>query len=273
MEPIILPKNYNYIAAFLTLRCNMNCSYCINKQGEFDYDRPEMTGQEWLKAFGRIETREDLPITLQGGEPTIHRDFYEIVSNAYGKKMDLLTNGKFNLSQFMAYVHSGIFNRKAPYASIRFSHHKLLNDFYLFEKVCVLKNNGYHVGVWGFDTGDHEAMKQFCKENEIDFRVKQFLDKDHGTYKYPEAINGEKKEVECKPSELLIAPDGRLYRCHSDLYAGVNSYAHILDDKVELPDDFIKCDHCGFCNPCDIKLKTNRLQESGHCSVEIRECQ
>ena len=105
MNKIVLPKSYNYIGVFLTLRCNLNCSYCLNRQGEFDYDREEMPGEYWLDALGRIETREDLPLSIQGGEPTIHRDFYDIFSNLYGKHMDLLTNGKFNVAEFMVYLN------------------------------------------------------------------------------------------------------------------------------------------------------------------------
>ena len=29
------------------------------------------------------------------------------------------------------------------------------------------------------------------------------------------------------------------------------------------------CDVYGHCNPCDIKVKTNRFQEFGHTSVQI----
>ena len=102
-------------------------------------------------------------------------------------------------------------------------------------------------------------------------KLKEFLDQDHGNYKYPKAVNGKRKKARCKPSELLIAPDGRLFRCHYDLYHGVNSYGHILDEEVSLPTDFLPCDNMGLCNPCDIKCKFNRFQELGHCAVTIKE--
>lgn len=269
MKPIVLPDSYNYIGVFLTLRCNLYCPYCINRQGDLNIPE-EMPGERWVEALSRIQAREDLPITLQGGEPTVHRDFYYIARNLEGKKMDLLTNGKFSLDEFIEYVHSGVFNRNAPYASIRFSYHKGLNDIYLYDKLPRLKKAGYNVGVWGFDCNDNEEMKTFCKGCDVDFRVKEMLDQTHGTYKYPEAIDGIKKTVDCRPSELLISPNGDIYCCHANLYAGIGHIGHILDEEVRIQEDFSRCDHCGLCNPCDIKLKTNRLQESGHCSVEIR---
>jgi len=269
MKAIILPKHYNYIGVFLTLRCNVNCVYCINRQGKFEIP-DEMSGDQWIEALSRIETREDLPITLQGGEPTMHREFYKIAKGLFDKKLDLLTNGKFNRQEFMGNIHSGIFKRKAPYASIRFSYHKGLNEEYLCDKLEILQGQGYSIGVWGLDNVDNSDMEKFCKGANIDFRLKQYLDRNHGTYKYPEAINGELKSVMCKPSELLISPNGTIYRCHADLYSGRNPIGHILSEDIPFP-DFMACDYFGDCNPCDVKLKTNRLQEGGHCSVGIKE--
>ena len=35
MKQFKVPSNFNYVAAFLTLRCYYVCSYCINKHGSF----------------------------------------------------------------------------------------------------------------------------------------------------------------------------------------------------------------------------------------------
>ena len=63
-----------------------------------------------------------------------------------------------------------------------------------------------------------------------------------------------------------------MYRCHADLYKGRNPIGHILDeyfteDSIE---EFRECSFFGDCNPCDVKVKTNRFQVFGHTSVEIR---
>ncbi len=44
-----------------------------------------------------------------------------------------------------------------------------------------------------------------------------------------------------------------------------------MDENFELEERFRECDVFGHCNPCDVKLKTNRFQEFGHTSVEIIE--
>ena len=61
-----------------------------------------------------------------------------------------------------------------------------------------------------------------------------------------------------------------MYRCHSDLYAGRDPIGHTLDPDFQIEDVYRKCDVFGHCNPCDLKVKTNRLQEFGHTSVDIK---
>jgi hypothetical protein len=162
--------------------------------------------------------------------------------------------------------------RKAPYASIRVSFHPAtmsLTD--TINRVRVLKNKGYSVGVWIVDHPD-DALVPFYQKSfitaGIDCRLKEYLDgKNHGTYKYME-LQG-KQDVLCRPSELLIAPDGSMFRCHGDLYGNRSPYAHVLDAKVELYDTYRPCVVVA-CNSCDIKVKTDRFQVDGHCAVEIK---
>jgi hypothetical protein len=252
----------NYIGVFLTFRCNLGCDYCLNKQGDFA-PRKEISVDDWVKILYRLPTREDLPITLQGGEPTLYPEFYSLVGRLalHGHKIDILTNGCFDPKDFLDNTTPSMFQRKAPYASIRFSFHKNTDDLALLHTVLTLKNRGYSVGIWGLT---HPAMwrrnlkmMKHCRRYEIDYREKEYLDKKYGTYKYPAAVDGkEHPEVRCRSSELLYAPDGKLHRCHRFLYSGIES-------------DGIECRDFGFCNPCDVKLKTNRLQQGGHCSVRI----
>lgn len=229
-----------------------------------------MGGKDWIEGLNRIKTRQDLPITISGGEPTLHPDFFDIVNNTK-QPMDLLTNGEFSLSDFWGKIDSETFKRDAPYASIRFSYHNGYTRFFtLLQKVIRLQDTGYSVGIWAVGkTLYNRSIQLLARFMDVDFRLKELLDKKHGTYKYPLAVNGYPKSCRCKPSEMLIAPDGRLFRCHFELYHGLNSYGHILDNNIKLPTEFAPCENMGMCSPCDIKLKFSRHQVWGHCSVEI----
>ena len=267
---IKIPKSYNYISAFLTFACNFKCHYCINKYNGL-YRYKQMPVQDWIEGLNRIETRRDLPITLTGGEPTLYPDFYILVRNVY-KHLDLLTNGNFDTDDFMRIIGFDKFARNAPYASIRFSYHpNYTNILKLLRKVYRLHREGYSVGVWAVgDSVRNNTLQKLFRLFNIDFRIKEYLSKNSGTYKYAGGLDGKRKKCLCKPSELLIAPDGRLFRCHYDLYHGVNSYGHLLDKDIKLPEDYLPCDNYGLCNPCDLKLKFDRFQQEGHCSVEIK---
>ena len=279
MKDILFPPEINYIAAFLTLRCNLNCSYCVNKYGDFNLSQ-EMTPDDWIKGLSRIETRIDLPISIQGGEPTIYPGFYQVVNALHfqhRKYMDLLTNGMFDLRDFCSQVPTSVFKRGAKYASMRFSYHTKMSPIALALKVWELQNRGYEVGIWGLDNNPNlnKPMKHLCECLNLDFREKEFLSDKSGTYKYPEAthlkIAGKETtmKVWCKTSELLIGPSGHIFKCHADLYSNRDWVGHILDE--EMPEfKFRECSRYGTCNPCDTKIKTNRLQEFGYTAVEIK---
>ena len=66
LPKIKISKSYNYVEAYLTFRCEMGCSYCINKQdGLVHYE--EMPAKDWIIGLSRLVT-DDIPITLGGGE-------------------------------------------------------------------------------------------------------------------------------------------------------------------------------------------------------------
>jgi radical SAM protein with 4Fe4S-binding SPASM domain len=93
----------------------------------------------------------------------------------------------------------------------------------------------------------------------------------HGTYAYPEAVFAKNTQsCLCKTSELLIDPFGDIFRCHHDLYNKINPIGNLLDPDFVLLDKYRSCDYFGRCNPCDVKVKNNYLQQKGHTSVSIK---
>ena len=127
LNKIHVPEDYNYLAFFISLNCNLKCHYCINLN-ESDSTRSKMSGNmisgsDWVKAINRLEIgRDDLPVTFQGGEPTLHKDFFEIVNGVSDSiKLDLLTNMMFDVDEFIANIPVAKFTRDAKYAAIRVS--------------------------------------------------------------------------------------------------------------------------------------------------------
>lgn len=278
---INIPESYNYIGVFLTLRCNLRCSYCINRFGSMASPRRMLSAAEWVQGLNRIQNRPGLPLTLQGGEPSLHPGFYEIIAGLRADlQIDLLTNLQFDIGEFMARVAPERLSREAPYASIRVSYHPETMVFdELQGKVLRLLEGGYSVGIWAVDhpAGRRELAlaKEKCLAAGIDFRFKEFLGgyqgQLYGTYSYPRAISGRwGGEVQCRTTELLLDPGGDIHRCHSFLYAGRTPVGNLLEPGFRIDEGFCSCDYFGECNPCDVKTKNNRFQQFGHTSVEIR---
>lgn len=284
MKPITLPPNFNYIAAFLTFSCQLRCNYCINHHGGDLVKGRKMTAKDWINGLNRIESSTGVPITLQGGEPTVYKHFYEVVNGVKSSiPLDLLTNLEVDIERFTSSIQPERFKRNAPYASIRVSyHHGQSKHLPLIERVLKLQAKGYSIGVWEVDHPEYHSevihRQNLAKALGIDWRVKEFLGPwngvNHGTMRYSDAVNSPNlRHCSCRTTELLIDPSGNIFRCHSDVYANRGPIGHILDDNFDggILGTWGSCSVYGKCNSCDIKVKTNRFQEPGHSSVEIKD--
>ena len=288
--PNITPnEEQNYVAFFLTMACNLHCPYCINLHDKESraarQGRPPMTAEQWVLAADRLVLRDDLPLTLQGGGPTLAPGFFQFVNAVKPDiKMDLMTNLMFDVEAFIANVPVWRFTREAPYAAIRVSYHPGQNSLDdLISKTLRLQNAGFRIGLYGIEHPDPAAhahimqAKEPCLQLGLDFRTKEFLGsfdgRMYGTFKYDQCVCGAVEQAcDCRTTELLVDPAGLVYRCHADLYDARDPIAHILDPDFneESIDQFRPCRHYGTCNPCDVKVKTNRFQVFGHTSVEIK---
>ena len=64
-----------WVHLYVTRRCNLNCPYCFDK----DDNRNELTEQEWKKAIDKLYSLGTRLIAFMGGEPTIRKDFVNLV--------------------------------------------------------------------------------------------------------------------------------------------------------------------------------------------------
>ena len=281
MKDIIIPANFNYIGAFLTMDCSFKCPYCINNHHSTRPRVTPMSGSDWVRGLNRLKITNGVPITFQGGEPTMHRDFYNIINSVNCRTdKDLMTNLNVEINEFVENVAPSIFKRDAPYASIRVSYHNGQSDLTrLMHDVYKLQTMGYDIGVWEVDhPDDPEGVRvraHVANRMGIDWRIKEFLGpwkgKTYGTFKYDGAVCGLLlRSCVCRTSELLVGADGFCYRCHRDLYTSSNPIGHILDKTPVKLGKWKSCDRYGECNACDVKITTNRFQRYGHSSVEIK---
>ena len=288
---IKIPEEYTYIAAFLTLRCNLSCEFCLNAfDGDFSRKREEISGEEWVKALNKLEPKKDIPITLSGGEPALHQDFIYIINNLKKElNIDILTNlywDEKRFDKFIKNVDPNRLKRDSPYASIRASYHPSQMDiFKLVKNAKRLQDAGFSVGIWSVlypspeQLGKINEAQFVCKNEGIDFRLKEFVgiykNEEYGNFsKYKNsAFQESSKDCLCRIKELIIGPNGSVYKCHRDLYAKENELIKIKDKNFNVEYKFRECNQYGQCHPCDVKVKTNFKQQLGHTSVEIKDIQ
>ena len=160
LSEIPINDGCNYIAVFLTMACPYRCDYCINSfESAAREQRGLMKGEQWVAALSRLanlEREEGLvPVTLQGGEPSVHPDFYEIINGLPERiRLDILTNLCFDVEEMIGRVAPERLRREAPYASIRVSYHPgQVEVEELLAKTHRLLGAGFHVGIWGAAPG------------------------------------------------------------------------------------------------------------------------
>ena len=79
------------VRPYLTLRCQLSCSYCSNRHKPNWSEDDELGVAAWLKRIEKFDCEE---IVVTGGEPTLHRDFRAIVRGwvEMGKTVHVYTN-------------------------------------------------------------------------------------------------------------------------------------------------------------------------------------
>ena len=278
---ITVPERWSYIECYLTLRCSFGCRWCINASNiNLIRKRKELTAREWIIALNNLDTH-GLPVTLGGGEPTMHPEFYPVV-NGTEQKFDLLTNGSFDVSKFLKNTKPDQFykSKEKHYKSIRISFHPGYSEQEKILNVAKRLNDaGYSAGIFGTSYPENlrfnNEFTEMASMAGIFFFIRDYLgwyeNRLMGDYYYPNALNGHKKKCKCRTSELLVDPTGTIYRCHADLYEEKMAIGNILNMAFDLTDEFMPCDRYGTCNFCDIKRKLGPDLKSSRCSVEIIE--
>lgn len=79
----------------LTVRCNLNCSFCGQSRGMAGTAANEIEPEQWLKYAAELRESGVTPaITLWGGEPMLYSGFSHLAEKLHecGHKLDVVTN-------------------------------------------------------------------------------------------------------------------------------------------------------------------------------------
>lgn len=81
------------VALQLTNGCNLKCPFCYAASGT--HRDKELTANDWIGVIKKLAVRGTLNVTLTGGEPTLLRDFQNVLcaASGYMSSVEVFTNG------------------------------------------------------------------------------------------------------------------------------------------------------------------------------------
>lgn len=278
LKPVFTPAGIRSIQAFLTYHCSFGCVHCTNDLVARKTPRHLMSGAQWVEALGRLEN--GAPVTLRGGEPSSHPDFFDILEMLPAKvPLKLVTNLSFDPADLVGRLDPERINRHPSWAPIRVAFHLGKSDpEEILGKVMVLEEAGFRIGLLGMALPDQQdALQKIQKwflSWGVDFRIRTFVGyldgKLTGTFRYPDASGQQTpRAAACRTTELNIAPDGRIYHCRRDCFAETGAVGHVLDNALELTSRHNPCRNYGLCHPCDVELRPTVFRGSQRTAMEI----
>ena len=186
-------RTFPYIRLSITDVCNFKCGYCLPNGYQIDKsDNRKFLQLEEIKRLAKVFSKLGVcKIRLTGGEPTVRKDFFDIIKilkNEAGiKKVVITTNGYHLDKKAKMFVDSGLNGINISIDSLdrntfkKVTGHdrlpeilkgiKNLQDLY-FENIkinAVLLN-----GINSFDK-DFETWAEFIKVNKVDFRYIELM--------------------------------------------------------------------------------------------------
>jgi len=186
-------RKFPYIRMSITDVCNFKCGYCL--PNGYQVDKNDRTKFLHLDEIKRLATSFSelgvLKVRITGGEPTVRKDFYDIIKilkfEAGIKKVSITTNGyqlnkkaKFLLDSGLDGINISIDSLKRKTFSNITSHDRLPE---ILEGIKILQDLGFEniklngVLLNGVNSSkeDFEMWSEFLKINKIDFRYIELM--------------------------------------------------------------------------------------------------
>ena len=237
----------DHVHVYLTLKCNFNCSFCINnlvaKRGEIFPYQDVKDWTLWVDALNRLKNLKEL--YFNGGEHLLLPYFPDVINNLRGFNINIFSNlprrGLDNLRRLQKNNNNII---------LRTSYHPLsdepLNMFVdryeqipkdILSSVIIIKDSGISTEMYidGFSRyGIHAtAADLVC----------------------PGLDTSKTKNVMCNSMEHVIGPNMKVYRCAYNL---VNNLDGIPFDEYEFKLKELPCNNypkCFSCSSAYAKIK------------------
>ena len=241
----------------LTRVCNYNCSWCNQRQDltqpTFDMseshrvviDHAITPGREWIEGLNEFPYKDDYTkIIFTGGEPSIHPDFFDIVTKVEGYKHKMIiSNLSFDVSALIK-----VCMEKNSYILVQPSFQFEFAKFEPFlAKMKLLDENrmlSRFIPVSIVDVPDSSKpreLKRRFKEHGFDASLFKFEGYYKGGFNYADidgfGSRGKKPPVLCSSVCNCVRPNGNVTFCQTDTYkSDAQAFGNIFDKQyVDIP--------------------------------------
>ena len=249
----------------LTRSCNYDCSYCNQRQ---ELDRPmfdlsesrrkivsnqRRSGAEWIAGLNAFPFKGDFDkLIFSGGEPSLHADFFDIVSRVKGWRSKLIvTNLSFDVEKLVAACR-----REKTRVIVQPSFHFEFADFEEFTgkldrlRVAGLLSSFIPVSIVHLPdlSVGHEFREKFRRSG-FNASLYRFEGYYKGKFSYAplDGFGGikETKAVLYSSCVQPVKPNGDIVYCTTDTYTeNCANYGNICDQRfVEIPREITVTDY------------------------------
>ena len=269
---------------FLTQGCNYNCSWCNQRQdlskpaydmGDFPrlvVDNKMRLGQEWINGLNKFPYKEQYDkLFFIGGEPSLHPDFFNIVSRVKGYRSKILvTNLSFDVRALIeACKDSDSSLIVQPSYQFEFADFdEFIKKIKLLRKHRMLSN---FIPVSLVDLPDrseqHELKRRF-KEQGFNALLFEFEGYYKGRFDYAD-INGFgskdlRRDMTCFSACNCIKPNGDFVFCLTDIYdKNCKYYGNICNNDYEGIPIKRNCKRYGKCHVSSASWIKTQDQNTG----------
>ncbi len=188
-------------------------------------------------------------VIFTGGEPTLHPDFFLILSSINPEiKIKVYTNLIWTEDFIKRFI-----NEAPKTIQLYTSYHPSGGKPEPFiDRVLELKKHHFNIMVHSINHKNQiESVQkswELFKESEIDL----IIDEDQ-TVLFPDACSqDQKKSVLCSKKIILISSDGYRYQCVSKMVRRKDPLENIIQDGLKSDLVVSHCNEYGYCAPCDM---------------------
>lgn len=268
----------------LTRTCNYNCSYCNQR---YDLTKPmhDMSdskrtiiankirfGHEWIEGLNNFPYKDDYEkIIFSGGEPSLHPDFFDIVSQVSGFRNKLIvSNLSFDVEKLIEACH-----KHNTHLIVQPSFHfeyaafdTFLSNVKILDKNKML-SNFIPVSIVDLpNRNEPQEYKKKFKKNGFDASVYKFEGYFEGEFVYADidgfGSKGKRCDVHCSSVCHNVRPTGDIVFCPTYTYLKEGpTFGNICDKNyAPIPRERV-CPEYGMCHITSASWAKMRSIDSG----------